>query len=316
MLGGLCKAMGALAASGLVALALGPAVVRGDDTSFFGRLFRLGGNSSSSSSSSFPSTPGSTGRSGSAGNRASSGYGDIGSGGTFIPPAAPNRGPSPTPTGGPISPTGPSTPDLAGSSNAAMHLTPRARMTSAVTSADPLVTRMALGRSNDGSQFGMFLQVFADGTVIDSEGVHRLGSAEIRPLYEAVQSGELTHLRGHCGTPSNDFTEYVHVIVFERRMGRLQAHSFSYGGNPQGCESGLRTLHAALENIQVKLSRQPGASSTPVGAATAPAPVPGPAQGPLPVATGSEAAPPLPDPGAGPGSPSGAVIPLSPLPPR
>ena len=148
-------------------------------------------------------------------------------------------------------------------------------MTSAVTSADPLVTRMALGRSNDGSQFGMFLQVFADGTVIDSDGVHRLGSAEIRPLYEAIQNGEITRLRGHCGTPSNDFTEYVHVIVFERRMGRLQAHSFSYGGNPQGCESGLRNLHAALENIQAKLSRQPAAAGTPVGTSTTPVPVPG-----------------------------------------
>jgi hypothetical protein len=179
---------------------------------------------------------------------------------------------------------------------------------------------MALGRSNDGSQFGMFLQVFADGTVIDSEGVHRLGSAEIRPLYEAIQSGEITRLRGHCGTPSNDFTEYVHLIVFERRMGRLQAHSFSYGGNPQGCESGLRTLHAALENIQAKLSRQPAAAGVPVGVSATPVPLPGPvsgpAPGPLPAATGGAAAPPLPDPGAGPGAPNGEVIPLTPLPPR
>ena len=123
MRGRLWKAMGALAASGLLGLALGPAVVRGDDTSFFGRLFRLGGTSSSSTS--FPSSPGSTGRSGASGSRASSSrYGDIGSGSTFIPPAAPFRGPSPTPAGGPISPTGPSTPELAGSSSAAMHLRP------------------------------------------------------------------------------------------------------------------------------------------------------------------------------------------------
>ena len=312
MRGRLWKARGALAASGLLAPALGPAVARGDDTSFFGRLFRLGGNSSASSS--FPASPGSSGRSGASGSGASSGYGAIGSGGTFVPPAAPNRGPSPTPASGPISPAGPSTPELPGSSTAAMHVTPRTRATSAVTSADPLATRMALGRSNDGSQFGMFLQVFADGTVIDSEGVHQLGSAEIRPLYEAIQSGELTRLRGHCGTPSNDFTEYVHLIVFERRLGRLQAHSFSYGGNPQGCESGLRALHAALENIQAKLSRQPAATSAPAGASVNPAS--GPAQGPLPVATGSAAGPPLADPGAGPGALNGAVIPLTPLPPR
>ena len=116
---------------------------------------------------------------------------------------------------------------------------------------------MALGRSNDGSQFGMFLQVFADGTVIDSEGVHRLRSSDLRPLVEAIQNGELARLRGHCGTPSNDFIEYVHIVVFERRMGRLQAHSFSYAGNPQGCDDAIRHLHAALENIQAKLSRQP-----------------------------------------------------------
>lgn len=317
MLGRVWKVMGAVAASGLLVLALGPHAVRGDDTSFFGRLFRLGG-SSSSSSSSFPSSPGSMGRSGAASNGTSSSrYGDLGSGGSFIPPAAPSRGPSPTPTGGPISAEGPSTPDLSSSSSAPMHVTPRSRVASAVTSADPLVTRMSLGRSNDGSQFGMFLQVFADGTVIDSEGVHHLGSAEIRPLYEAIQSGEITRLRGHCGTPSNDFTEYVHVIVFERRMGRLQAHSFSYGGNPQGCESGLRTLHAALENIQAKLSRQPAASSTPPGASAAPAA----AVAPQPISGGSAplgnaAAPPLPDPGVAPGTPSSDVIPLTPLPPR
>ena len=187
MRGGLWKTMGALAAPGLLVLALDPATVRGDDTSFFGRLFRLGGGSSSSSSS-FPASSGSTGRSGSSGNGPTpSQYGDIGSGGSFIPPATSSRGPSPTPASGPISPEGPSTPELSNSSNSQLHLTPRARVTSAVTSADPLVTRMALGRSNDGSQFGMFLQVFADGTVIDSEGVHRLGSADIRPLYEAIR---------------------------------------------------------------------------------------------------------------------------------
>ena len=120
---------------------------------------------------------------------------------------------------------------------------------------------MALGRSNDGSQFGMFLQVFADGTVIDSEGVHRLSASELRPLVEATQNGELSRVRGHCGTPSNDFIEYVHIVIFERRMGRLQAHSFSYAGNPQGCDNGIRYLHTALENLQAKLSRQPAATA-------------------------------------------------------
>jgi hypothetical protein len=181
-----------------------------------------------------------------------------------------------------------------------------------VTTADPLVIRLALGRSNDGNQFGMFLQVFADGTVIDSEGVHRLQSAEIRPLYDAIQNGELTRLRGHCGTPSNDFVEYVHLIVFERRMGRLQAHSFSYGGNPQGCESGLRTLHAALENIQAKLSRQPATTTSGSGGSAGPSAIGAGGLGPRSDAD----APPLSAAGAGPGSSSETIIPLTPIPPR
>lgn len=315
MRGGFWKAVGALGAPGVLLFALCPSTVQGDDTSFLGRLFRLGGGSSSSPSS-FPTAPGATGRSGSPrGGAPASRYGDIGSGGTFLPPATNSRGPNPTPASGPIPTEGPSTPDLPGSSNGAAHLRPRSRVTSAVTSADPLVTRMALGRSNDGNQFGMFLQVFADGTVIDSEGVHRLGHAEIRPLYEAVQNGEISRLRGHCGTPSNDFVEYVHIVVFERRMGRLHAHSFSYGGNPEGCDPGLRTLHAALENIQAKLSRQQAPSVSASPAATAPSPIHG---GPAPERTGGIPALPDPDAGAGPdrGPSSGDVIPLTPLPSR
>ena len=79
---------------------------------------------------------------------------------------------------------------------------------------------------------------------------------------DAVQSGEVYRLRGHCGAPSTDFIEYVHLVVYERRFGRLQAHSFSYSGNPQGCDHVIRHLHAALENLQAKLSHQP----TPAGA--------------------------------------------------
>ena len=76
------------------------------------------------------------------------------------------------------------------------------------------------GRSNDGSQFGMFLQVFADGTVVDSEGVHHLRAADLRSIVDSVQSGELYRVRGHCGAPSTDFIEYVHVVIYERRLGR------------------------------------------------------------------------------------------------
>jgi hypothetical protein len=132
---------------------------------------------------------------------------------------------------------------------------------SAVTSADPVLTRFALGRSNDGSSFGMFLQVFADGSVIDSEGVHHVRQADLKPIVDAVQSGEVYRLRGHCGAPSTDSIEYVHLVVYERRFGRLQAHSFSYSGNPQRCDHAIRHLHAAIENLQTKLSRP----ATPAG---------------------------------------------------
>ncbi|AMV38197.1 hypothetical protein [Planctomyces sp. SH-PL62] len=131
---------------------------------------------------------------------------------------------------------------------------------------------MALGRSNDGSQFGMFLQVYADGTVIDSEGVHRLAPADLRPIAELVSSGELGRNRGHCGTPSSDYIEEVHVVVFERRLGRLTAQPFSYSGNPQGCDPSVRQLHTLIENLQARLSGQPVAS-----AASAPASTPAPA---------------------------------------
>jgi hypothetical protein len=341
MRGVFSRVVGALVVPGLLVLAFHPGSAQADDTSFFGRLFRLGGSSSSSSSStSSTSSANSTsaGQSGSPGSQApSSAFGDIGNGSSFSPPGNaasrmpnPNPNPNPAPAGGPTSSDGPSTPDLSGTQDGQPRLSPRPRVSSAVTTADPLLTRMALGRSNDGSQFGMLLQVFADGTVIDSEGVHRLSASELRPLVEATQNSELTHVRGHCGTPSNDFIEYVHVVIFERRMGRLQAHSFSYAGNAQGCDNGIRYLHTALENLQAKLSRQPAATAA-TGALGSPpvfAPVPA-ATSPRPATrstststtrpvNGPATAPPLPDPSAvpGPGSSTGSVITLTPITPR
>jgi hypothetical protein len=181
---------------------------------------------------------------------------------------------------------------------------------------------MALGRSNDGSQFGMFLQIFADGTVIDSDGVHRLSSADLKPIVDAIQGGELTRVRGHCSTPSGDFVEHVHLVVFERRMGRMQAHSFSYSGNPQGCDHAVRHLHTVLEAVQAKLSRQSPtnanmngsdrlAPGTPVGTGRV---FGTPPSSPLQLDPGSGFAPPLPDLGAS--ATPGQVIPLTPLEPR
>jgi hypothetical protein len=198
-----------------------------------------------------------------------------------------------------------------------------------VTTADPLLTRLALGRSNDGNQFGMFLQIFADGTVIDSDGVHRLSAADLRPIAELIQGGDLARVRGHCSSPSADFVEHVHVVVFERRMGRLQAHSLSYSGNPQGCDPVIRQLHTVLESIQAKLSRQPTTAGNPGVAPAGPSPsnagsppafalpVTGSGSGGAP-GIGLDRIPPLPDPGpANPGPTGrGAVIPLSPIEPR
>ncbi len=217
------------------------------------------------------------------------------------------------------------TPPTGGASGPGQRVSPHPRVSSAVTSADPLLTRFALGRSNDGSQFGMFLQIFADGTVIDSEGVHHLRAADLKPIIDLVQSGDLARARGHCGAPATDFIEYVHVVVYERRLGRLSANSFSYSGNTQGCDHAIRHLHTVLENLQVKLSRHSGGSPTTVGAASAPIPlgegVPAPVVTPFPrgatPAAGLSTSPnhqPAP-PALNPGQPAGGggVIPLTPI---
>ena len=51
MRGVFSRVVGALVVPGLLVLAFHPGSAQADDTSFFGRLFRLGGSSSSSSSS-------------------------------------------------------------------------------------------------------------------------------------------------------------------------------------------------------------------------------------------------------------------------
>ncbi len=188
-------------------------------------------------------------------------------------PATPAATPFPEP-GDPGASDLPATPPVS-SSGPANRIAPRPRQSAAVTSADPVLTRIAVGRSSDGTQFGMLMQIYADGTVIDSEGVHRLRPGDLRPLGEVIQSGELSRLRGHCGAPAIDFLEYVQITMYERRMGRLTAQTFSYSGNPQGCDPALGKLHHAIENLQLKLSR-PAGSAAPAGA-TGPAPAASPA---------------------------------------
>jgi hypothetical protein len=243
MQGAWTRRFGKYAMGSALLLALTGRVLAGGDDSgngLLGRLFRFGGGSSSPPASQPAPLP----------------YG--GSFGNSLPPGGSSSGSAaPLPAFGGL----PQTPPLPGDGGPVQRLTPKSRVSTAVTSADPVLTRFALGRSNDGSAFGMFLEVFADGTVVDSEGVHHIRPADLKPIVDAVQSGEIYRLHGHCGTPSTDFIEYVHIVVYERRFGRLQAHAFSYSGNPQGCDHVVRHLHAALENLQAKLSRPPGAES-------------------------------------------------------
>jgi hypothetical protein len=280
-----------------IILGAAPGLARAqDDSGFLGRLFRGGSSSSSSSPSAVrPSGGNPYGRSSSAA------AGGVQPGTPNVPMTGSNYGglsqnPVMTP---PTTATGPG-----------QRLSPRPRTSAPVTNADPLLTRLALGRSSDGTQFGMFLQVFTDGTVIDSEGVHRLRSADLKPIMDVVQSGELYRARGHCGAPASDYIEYVNVVVYERRLGRLAAHSFSYSGNPQGCDNAIRQLHTTLENLQVKLSRHAGGNATPVGVSGNPlpiSPITGPGSTP---ALDHQPAPPA----VNPGQPSsGAVIPLTPV---
>ncbi|WP_165068892.1 hypothetical protein [Paludisphaera rhizosphaerae] len=262
-----------VAASALAA----PQLAKADDNpGLFGRLFRMGSNNGSNAAKARPngSLPYGGDKPAAAGRNANHDHDHDAGGDQFIPPATASRGPAtPAPAAtaaGPLSGPGPSTPEVA-DTGSAPPITPRSRVSSAATEADPLLTRMALGRSNDGAQFGMFLQIFADGTVIDSEGVHRLSPTDIRPLAELVGSGELSRNRGHCGAPSGDYIEEVHVVVFERRLGRLTAQPFSYSGNPQGCDASVRQLHALIESLQARLSGQP-AAATVAASPTGPAP--------------------------------------------
>jgi hypothetical protein len=241
-----------LFAPGLLVVTLGQRCGRGDEPSRLGRFFRFGGISASSSSrTASPSAPASE---------------------STVPASPVDALPPPEAAGPAIS--GPSvTP----------RIIPRPRVSRPATESDPIVTRITLNRSDDGNQFGMFLQVFADGTLIDSEGVHHVSQDALRPLVDALQAGELYRLKGHCGAPATDFVESVHVTVYERSLGRLRANAFSYSGNPQGCDGAVRNLHATLDALQAKITRpypSTGASAGPISVPSTPMPTPPPGGSP------------------------------------
>ena len=221
----------ALVSSGLVSWSSWAPATRGDEPGRFGRLFRLGSGGPGATPETTPRPPSSAPR--------------LAPITPSAPPATPAVGPSLGMTGG----TGP-------------RLIPQPRVNRPATEADPLLTRVAIGRSDDGHQFGMFLQVFADGTVLDTEGVHSAGPEALRPLAAAIQAAEASRLRGHCGGPPTDFIEQVHVVVYDRALGRLRANAFSFSGNLQGCDPAVRQLQAAIDAFQAKLGGPASVSSS------------------------------------------------------
>lgn len=153
--------------------------------------------------------------------------------------------------------TGPSSAPATAPPAPSTRLVPQPRVNRAVTEADPILTRVSIGRSDDGQHFGMFLQVHADGTVLDSEGVHRVGPDALRPLLEALRAADVGRLKGHCGGPPTDFVEQVHLTVYDQSRGRLVANHFSYSGNPQGCDPAIANLQAAIDAFQARLAGPP-----------------------------------------------------------
>ncbi len=232
----------ATVAAGLILYSVGATPSLGDEPSRLGRLFRMGGSSTNGADSNPGPTSGPTS--------------------TITP--------GPGFTGQPALSTPPTTPSGAPSLAPSLRVSPKPRVNKPITEADPLVSRISLGRSDGGSQFGMFLQVFADGTVIDGEGAHHVSPEVLRPVVEAVASGDFAKLKGHCGGPAGDFIENVHVVVFDRSLGRLRASSFSYSGNPQGCDHAVHHLQKVLDELQTKLS--PSAPASSPTASNAPAP--------------------------------------------
>lgn len=273
--------------------------VHGDEPSRLGRLFRFG----SANDASKPVSPLGMG----SGSGMSSG--GPGANSSNLPPFRPPADPY-TPPALSTPPTTTITAGTGGSLAPAPRITPKPRVTKAVTEADPLVTRLAIGRAEGGSQFGMFMQVFADGTVIDGEGVHKVGPDALKPVVEAVSGNDFSRVKGHCGGPAGDTFETIHVVTYERAYGRLRANSFSYSGNPQGCDHAVHNLHKVLEDLQMKLSTPgivgggnsanltPTVVAPPLSSSPASAPAMTPLPAPVPMAgPSSMAMPNLPDPG-------------------
>jgi len=241
------------------ALTLQEATARADEPGLLGRLFRIGGSPSARS--------------------ATSAAPKSGLGGTVPPTPEPLFGTVPATT---APAAGPATALVPSADGPRPGILPQSRSSRAVTEADPLVTRVTLGRTDDGNQFGMFLQVYADGTVIDGEGVHKVGRDGIKGVLDAFEREDLFRPKGHCGGPPTDFIEQVQITVHERNLGRLRSNSFSFSGNNQGCDHAVRHLQTALDALQTKLVRSPNPTAGVASdLANRPAPQPTPVAPPI-----------------------------------
>ncbi|CAN5917018.1 hypothetical protein BH23PLA1_BH23PLA1_32460 [soil metagenome] len=237
----------------------------GDEPGLLGRLFRIGDQESARPTSRLPREP---------------------------QPMTNSLYTSPIGHSSPIDPEG----------SAGPRLVPQPRVHRSATEADPLLTRVSLGRSDDGTTFGFFFQVFADGTVIDSEGVHRADPQSMNALNDAIRSADAHRRQGHCGGPPTDYHDHSYIVVYERVLGRLKANSFSYSGNPQGCDQSVYQLHGVIETFQAQLVGASAAATYDPSALGVPESV-APAQG----GPGLEPIAPAPPPPFIPGS--GAVVP-------
>lgn len=189
-----------------------------------------------------------------------------------------------------------------------------------ITEADPILTRVGIGKSDSGSKFALFIQIYADGTVIDSEGVHRVPVSQIKQILAVIRGHDFSRIRGHCGQPSADFIENVQMVVYDRSMGRLRAHAFSYAGSPEGCDPSVAHLHKAVEDLIMLIAtgRPVDAATTTTATSTPPAvnsfrsPGTTPAAGFSTVVESAQPLPVSPQPATIPAFSQGAVVPRLP----
>lgn len=207
------------------------------------RFFRVGRNSSARKAPSASSSD--AGSPGSAPNSADSLFGSFGSTSTYAN----------TPASRSIANSQPMSP------GSGPRIRPQPKSSRPITEADPLLTLTSILKSDNGQRFAMFMQVYADGTIVDGEGVHHVARTALQPLVDALRGSEAMKQHGHCGGPPTDYLEQTHVIVYERGMGRLRANAFSYSGNTEGCDHSLKHVRDAIDALQRQISGQGSAAS-------------------------------------------------------